>query len=57
MTNTCRECKQSLVEIDNPGKRLRGCTTWNEWHDNHGNMVRLWLRISLRFRLRRRGYR
>jgi hypothetical protein len=37
----CRECKQPLVEIDNRVKRLRGCTTCNVWHDNHGNLVRL----------------
>jgi hypothetical protein len=41
MPDTCRECKQPLIEIDNRRRHLRGCLTCNEWHDNHGNLVRL----------------
>ena len=41
MADTCTECKQPLIEIDNRGKYLRGCLSCNEWHDNHGNRVKL----------------
>jgi hypothetical protein len=41
MPGTCQECKQPLVAIDNRGQHLTGCLTCNEWHDNHGNLVRL----------------
>ena len=58
MTNTCRECKQPLLEIDNRGRRLTGCMTCNEWHDNHGNLVRLSVEdLAALQALRRGGYR
>jgi len=41
MTANCTECKQPLVEVDNRGQHFRGCLACNEWHDNHGNLVRL----------------
>jgi len=34
----CRECKQSLVEIDNCGELLRGCATCNIWWPLGGGM-------------------
>jgi hypothetical protein len=37
----CKECGQPLIEVDNRGQHLRGCLTCNEWHDRHGNLVRL----------------
>ena len=37
----CKECGQSLVEIDNRGQHLRGCLTCNEWRDGEGNLVKL----------------
>jgi hypothetical protein len=27
----CNHCKQPLIEIDNRGKRLKGCLTCNLW--------------------------
>ena len=41
MTDTCRECKQPLVEIDNRGKRLTGCMTCNIWWSADDKKVRL----------------
>jgi len=56
--DNCRECKQPLVEIENRGKQLRGCVTCNEWHDNHGNLVRLSVEdLAALQALRRGGYR
>jgi hypothetical protein len=40
MTDTC-DCNQPLIEIGNRHRHLRGCLTCNEWHDNHGNLIRL----------------
>jgi hypothetical protein len=31
MSDTCRECKRPVVEIDNRGQRLTGCMTCNIW--------------------------
>jgi hypothetical protein len=41
MADTCKECGQPIVEIDNRGLHLRGCLTWNGWRDSQGNLVRL----------------
>jgi hypothetical protein len=41
MPDTCTDCKQPIIEVDNRGKHLRGCLSCNEWHDNHGNRVKL----------------
>jgi hypothetical protein len=41
MAETCTECKQLLIEIDNRGQRLRGCLTCNKWRDGQGNQVKL----------------
>jgi len=41
MADTCRECKQPLVEIDNRGKRLTGCMTCNIWWSSDDKKVRL----------------
>jgi len=41
MAETCTECKQPLIEIDNRGQHLRGCLSCNEWHDRKGNAVKL----------------
>jgi len=38
----CFECKQPLVEIDNYGRRLKGCLTCNIWWSVRGDVkVRL----------------
>src|SRR5262245_6953777 len=39
--DTCTECKQPLIEVDNRGKHLRGCLSCNESRDRDGNLVRL----------------
>jgi len=41
MADTCHECKQPLVEIDNRGKRLTGCMTCNIWWSADDKKVRL----------------
>ena len=41
-TSYCFECKRPLVEIDNRGKRLRGCMTCNVWWSlTEGGAVKL----------------
>jgi hypothetical protein len=55
----CRECKGTLIEIDNRGELLRGCMTCNIWWSRSGEKVRLSeedLR-SLHLMRRRPGYR
>jgi hypothetical protein len=37
----CFECRRPLTEIDNRGKRLRGCTICNIWWSVTGGKVRL----------------
>jgi hypothetical protein len=39
--DTCRECKQPLVEIDNRGDHLTGCMTCNIWWSAEGDKIRL----------------
>jgi hypothetical protein len=39
--NYCFECKRPLAEIDNYGRRLRGCLTCNIWWSFSGAKVRL----------------
>jgi len=41
MTNTCAECKQPLLMLDNRGQWLQGCATCNDWRDSDGNAVKL----------------
>jgi len=41
MSDTCTECKQPLIMLDNRGEWLRGCGTCNEWRDSEGNAVKL----------------
>jgi hypothetical protein len=41
MTNTCTECKQPLIEVENRGQHLRGCLSCNQWRDRNGNVVEL----------------
>jgi hypothetical protein len=38
----CSECKRPLLEIDNRGRRLTGCTTCNIWQDQDGNTIANW---------------
>ena len=37
------QCKQPLIEIDNRGKRLKGCLTCNLWSTADGKR---WKRLS-----------
>ena len=39
--NTCRECKQAVIEIDNRGQHLTGCMTCNIWWSADEEKVRL----------------
>ena len=39
--NTCRECKQPVIEIDNRGQHLTGCMTCNIWWSADDEKVRL----------------
>jgi hypothetical protein len=39
----CNQCKQPLIEIDNRGKRLKGCLTCNLWSTADGKR---WKRLS-----------
>jgi len=41
MTETCTECKQQLLEIDNRGQHLCGCLTCNIWWSDDEEKVRL----------------
>jgi hypothetical protein len=41
MADTCKECGQPIIEIDNRGKHLRGCLTCNGWRDSEDNFVEL----------------
>ena len=41
LTDTCRECKQAVMKIDNRGQPLTGCLTCNIWWSPDGNKVRL----------------
>ena len=41
MSDSCTECKQPLIEIDNGGQHLRGCLSCNQWRDRGGNVVEL----------------
>ena len=41
MTETCTECKQQLLEIDNRGQHLCGCLTCNIWWSDDTPEVRL----------------
>jgi hypothetical protein len=41
MSDACRECKQPVVEIDNRGQHLSGCTTCNIWWSAEEEKVRL----------------
>ena len=44
LSDTCRECKQPVIEIDNRGKHLTGCMTCNIWWTAEGEKVRVSLR-------------
>ena len=41
MAETCTECKQPLIEVDNRGEHLRGCLSCNKWRDREGKAVEL----------------
>jgi hypothetical protein len=41
MAETCKECGQPLMMIDNRGRHLLGCLSCNEWSDSAGNLVKL----------------
>jgi Zn-finger protein len=41
MPDTCTECKQSLIMVDNRGRWLHGCLTCNIWHSQDGERVKL----------------
>jgi hypothetical protein len=40
-TSYCHECKRPLMEIDNRGRLLKGCTSCNIWWSPSGDKVRL----------------
>ena len=46
MTDTCFDCKQPLIIIDNRGQWLRGCAISSEWRDNEGSAVKLTVTLS-----------
>jgi hypothetical protein len=39
----CHDCGQELIEIDNEGERLTGCSTCNLWAPAEGDR---WVRLS-----------
>lgn len=39
----CNHCKQPLIEIDNRGERLTGCSSFNLWAAADGKK---WIRLS-----------
>lgn len=41
MPDTCHDCKQSLIEVDNRRRHLVGCLICNHWTDREGNVVEL----------------
>jgi hypothetical protein len=41
MAEKCKECGQPLIEVDNRGRRLRGCLTCNGWRDPDDKLVKL----------------